>query len=139
MSHLRERATKPGTEAATPLSVLVADDEQSLRLLVSATIASDRYTVLEASNGDEAWALAQRHRPALALLDVRMPGLSGVEVARRIKASHDLAGTTVIMLSSKAQPEEIQFALSAGADRYLTKPFSPLELLTTVEQALGIS
>lgn len=119
--------------------MLVADDERSLRLLVSATIASDRYTVLEAATGDEAWALVQRHRPALALLDIRMPGLSGVEIARRIKASPDLAGTTVIMLSSNVQVDDIELALSAGADKYLTKPFSPLELLTVVEQTLGIS
>ena len=126
-------ATDPGMK-----TVLIADDEPSLRLLVSATIESDQYSVLEAADGDEAWKLIQQHRPAVALLDVQMPGRTGLELARSIKSDPALADTRVIMLTSKAQESDIAAGLAAGADLYLTKPFSPLELLTGVERALGL-
>jgi CheY-like chemotaxis protein len=116
-------------------TVLIADDEPSLRLLVSATIACDEYEVIEAMDGDEAWSLIRRHRPRVVLLDVQMPGRTGLELTRSIRGDPDLAQTCVILLTSKAQQTDIQAGLDAGADRYLTKPFSPLELLRVVEQA----
>jgi CheY-like chemotaxis protein len=119
-------------------TVLIADDEPSLRVLVNATIASEDYQVVEAMDGDEAWGLMHRYRPDVALLDVQMPGRTGLELTRAIKADPELAGTTVILLTSKAQDSDVQAGLEAGADRYLTKPFSPLELLAAVEQALGV-
>ena len=120
-------------------TVLIADDEPSLRVLVHATIASDQYLVLEAVDGDEAWQLLLEHKPDLALLDVQMPGRSGLELTRAIRAEPELAHVHVILLTSQAQETDIQAGLTAGADRYLTKPFSPLELLTVVEEALGIA
>lgn len=120
-------------------TVLIADDEPSLRLLVSATIESEQLVVVEAQDGDEAWALLREHRPHLALLDVQMPGRTGLELARAIRADPGLAGTKIIILTSKAQQADIQAGLAAGADIYLTKPFSPIELLTAVEQALGVN
>lgn len=119
-------------------TVLIADDEPSLRLLVSATIESELLTVLEAQDGDEAWALLQEQPPDLALLDVQMPGRTGLELARAIRAEPTLAHTKIIILTSKAQQADIAAGLAAGADLYLTKPFSPIELLTAVEQTLGI-
>jgi CheY-like chemotaxis protein len=118
-------------------TVLIADDEPSLRLLVSATISSDEYDVVEAVDGDEAWGLIRRHRPSVVLLDVQMPGRTGLDLARAIRDDPDLTGTSVILLTSKAQQADIEAGLAAGADRYLTKPFSPLELLRVVEQAVG--
>jgi CheY-like chemotaxis protein len=118
-------------------TVLIADDEPSLRLLVSATIASDEYEVVEAVDGDEAWGLICRHRPNVVLLDVQMPGRTGLELARAIRNDPDLSKISVILLTSKAQQADIEAGLAAGADRYLTKPFSPLELLRVVEQAVG--
>jgi len=120
-------------------TVLVADDEPSLRLLVNATIASDQYAVVEATDGDEAWQLLLEHQPEVALLDVQMPGRSGLEIVRAIRNQPQLSGTHVVLLTSKAHDEDIKAGLAAGADRYLTKPFSPLELLTVVEEALGLS
>jgi CheY-like chemotaxis protein len=117
-------------------TVLIADDEPSLRLLVNATIASDDYDVVEAMDGDEAWGLIRQHRPSVALLDVQMPGRTGLELTRAIRQDPDLAGMCVILLTSKAQQADVQEGLDAGADRYLTKPFSPLELLRVVEQAV---
>ena len=117
-------------------TVLIADDEPSLRLLVSATIASDEYDVVEAMDGDEAWGLIREHHPSVVLLDVQMPGRTGLELARAIRADPELNKTCVILLTSKAQQADIQAGLAAGADRYLTKPFSPLELLRVAEQAI---
>jgi CheY-like chemotaxis protein len=117
-------------------TVLIADDEPSLRLLVNATIASDDYEVVEAEDGDQAWRLIREHRPRVALLDVQMPGMTGLELTRAIREQPELADMCVVLLTSKAQQGDIQAGLNAGADRYLTKPFSPLELLTVVEQAI---
>lgn len=119
-------------------TVVIADDEPSMRLLVHATIESDDHVVVEAADGVEAWALIQQHKPQLVLLDVEMPGRSGLEVLRSIKADPSLVATRVILLTSKAQESDIEAGLIAGADFYLTKPFSPLELLTRVEEALEL-
>lgn len=126
------------TELEALRTVLIADDESSIRLLVHATIESDDYTVVEAADGAQAWALTQELKPSLVLLDVQMPGQSGLEVLRSIKADPDLKGTRVILLTSKALERDIEVGLIAGADFYLTKPFSPLDLLTRVEEALQL-
>jgi len=120
-------------------TVVIADDEPSMRLLVHATIESDDHRVVEAVDGVEAWTLIQQHKPQLVLLDVEMPGLSGLEVLRAIKADPSLVATRVILLTSKAQESDVEAGLIAGADFYLTKPFSPLDLLTRVEEALQLS
>lgn len=119
-------------------TVLIADDEPSMRLLVHATIDSDDYTVYEAADGDQAWAIIQKYRPSLILLDVQMPGRSGLDILRAIKADRNMDGTHVILLTAKAQEADIEAGLIAGADFYLTKPFSPLDLLTRVEEALRL-
>ena len=119
-------------------TVVIADDESSMRLLVHATIESDEYRVVEACDGTEAWALIQKLRPSLVLLDVQMPGRSGLEVLKLIKDDPILASTRVILLTAKAQEGDIESGLIAGADFYLTKPFSPLDLLTRVEEALEL-
>jgi len=119
-------------------TVVIADDEPSMRLLVHATIDSDDYYVVEAADGDQAWALIQAHKPALVLLDVQMPGRNGLDVLRSIKADASLKATRVIMLTAKAQEADVETGLIAGADFYLTKPFSPLDLLTRVEEALQL-
>jgi len=130
--------TRTPTDLELLRTVLIADDESSIRLLVHATIESDDYAVVEAADGAQAWALTQDLKPALVLLDVQMPGQSGLEVLRSIKADPGLKGTRVILLTSKAQERDIEVGLIAGADFYLTKPFSPLDLLTRVEEALEL-
>ena len=119
-------------------TVVIADDEPSMRLLVHATIDSDDYTVVEAGDGAQAWAMIQQHKPSLVLLDIQMPGKSGLEVLQLVKADPSLAATKVILLTAKAQESDIEAGLIAGADFYLTKPFSPLDLLTRVEEALQL-
>jgi DNA-binding response OmpR family regulator len=116
--------------------VLVADDEPSIRLLLHATIESDDYKVIEARDGDEAWTLIQQLKPALVLLDVQMPGLAGLEILRSIKGDPSLAATRVIVLTARALSIDVEAGMEAGADFYLTKPFSPTDLLARVEEAL---
>ncbi len=96
-------------------TVLIADDEPNLRLLVSATLLSDEFDVLEAEDGDEAWDLIVKHRPEIVILDLQMPGRTGLELAESIRKTGGYA---------------------AGADVYLTKPFLPIELLNAVERAM---
>ena len=132
---MRDR-TQPDVQV--PRAVLIADDESSMRLLVHATIESDDYLVLEAADGAEAWAMIQEQRPSLVLLDVQMPGRSGLDLLRSVRADPSLRGTRVILLTSKAPEGDVEAGLIAGADFYLTKPFSPLDLLTRVEEALRL-
>jgi len=120
-------------------SVLVADDEPHLRLLVRASIASDAYAVLEAADGDEAWELIEQYHPAVAVLDVRMPGLTGIALTRKIRAHPEFKGMRVILLTGSAREQDIAAGREAGADLYLSKPFSPVELLEAVERALHVA
>jgi Response regulators consisting of a CheY-like receiver domain and a winged-helix DNA-binding domain len=121
----------------TNATVLIADDEPSMRLLVRATIESDQYEVLEAGDGEEAWDLIRQYKPSVILLDVQMPGRTGLEVLALIRSDPSLKATRVIMLTAKALKADMELGLTAGADLYLTKPFSPLDLLTLVDEALG--
>jgi len=116
--------------------ILVADDEPFIRRLVDATLASEVCEVVQACDGVEAWEVLRRDRPLVAILDGHMPGLTGVQLTRAIREDPLLASTRVILLSGRAQARDVEAAREAGADLYLTKPFSPLELLTVVEQVL---
>jgi len=124
------------TSTRSPYTVLIADDEPSVRMLVQATIETDGYHVIEATDGNEAWSLIQEHSPSLVLLDVRMPGRTGLEILRAIKAEPKLIATKVILLTASAQESDINAGLVAGADFYLTKPFSPRDLLSKMDEAL---
>ena len=116
--------------------VLIADDESSIRRLVTAGLSrSDRH-VIEAADGDRAWELIQQERPHLALIDVQMPGRTGVELTRAIRAATALAGTRVVLLSAKAQAADVAAGLAAGANQYITKPFSIVDLMAVVEREL---
>jgi DNA-binding response OmpR family regulator len=114
--------------------VLIADDEPNLRLLVSATLLSDELDVIEAEDGDEAWKLIQEHQPEIVILDLQMPGRTGLEVAEAIRKTPAVASTRIIMLTSKAQRADVERGYAVGADIYLTKPFLPIELLNAVER-----
>jgi two-component system phosphate regulon response regulator PhoB len=119
-------------------TVLIADDEQSMRLLVHTTIESDDYQVVEASDGDEAWAMIQQYAPSLVILDIQMPGKNGLEVLGLIRSDPALKATRVIVLTAKALANDVATGLTTGADFYLTKPFSPLDLLARVDEALRL-
>jgi DNA-binding response OmpR family regulator len=124
----------PGVPVKT---VVVADDEPFLRELIHATVESEACRVIDAADGDEAWLLIKEHRPSLALLDVRMPGRNGLELARAIRADSELAATHIILIAATAHVADQAAGLAAGADSYVTKPFSPTDLRALVEAALG--
>jgi CheY-like chemotaxis protein len=118
--------------------VLIADDQRTIRMLVSATLAVARLDVIEASDGDEAWGLIRERCPDLAILDVQMPGRTGLELVRAIRQDGQLADMRIILLTATAQGPDVDAGRSLGADRYVTKPFSPLDLLEEVRQVLEL-
>lgn len=110
--------------------VLIADDDPDIRMLVRLRLERSGYAVVAASNGLEALQLATESRPDLAILDVSMPGLSGIEVTRALRERQ--AMLPVILLTGRVQDADVTDGASAGADAYVTKPFSPQELESRV-------
>jgi CheY-like chemotaxis protein len=121
--------------------ILIADDEQPLRLLVRATLEDEsgegRYKIIEAADGNEALEMARRERPELILLDIQMPGLSGLEVCKILKNDPATSHLMIVMLTAKGQQSDRERGLAVGADDYFAKPFSPLELLQLVDGVMG--
>ena len=115
------------------MNVLIADDESSVVELVRVTLEDERVRVVAASDGISAVALAAEVEPHLVLLDVNMPGWDGFEVCRRLRADMRFAATPIVMLTAATRPEDVRRGLEAGATEYLTKPFSPIRLLTLVD------
>jgi CheY-like chemotaxis protein len=120
----------------SPPVVLVADDEPSMLALVGQHIKTMGYRVLEASDGEQAWALAQEHLPDLVILDVMMPGMSGWEVCRKIREDVALAHTAIIMLTGIGENLNELTSPLYGADSYIDKPFAFAELDDKVRVAL---
>ena len=117
--------------------VLVADDEPSTLALLGRHLRSKGYSVLEATDGDEAWELAHEHLPHLVLLDVMMPGMSGWEVCRKIREAVSLAHTGVIMLTGIGETLNEMTSPLYGADAHLDKPFELSALDEAVTRVLG--
>lgn len=117
-------------------TILIADDEPHIVELVRATLEGARVRVVEALDGAGALARAEALRPELILLDVHLPDLSGLEVCARIRRSTALAAAKIVMLTAAAQEDDVARGLAAGADHYLTKPFSPVGLLALVDTLL---
>src|SRR6476620_6334425 len=111
------------SQAEESVVVLVADDEPSTLALVASHLRSKGFSVLEASDGDQAWQLAHEHLPDLVILDVMMPGMSGWEVCRKIREAVSLAHTGVIMLTGIGENLNEMTSPLYGADAYLDKPF----------------
>jgi len=123
-------------------TVLIVDDEQHIRLLIEQTLEDleDEGVELQtASDGEMALDVVRNHHPELVFLDVMMPKMNGFEVCRAIKSDPAMAATTVVMLTAKGQAYDREEGLAAGADRYLTKPFDPDELLDIARAALGLA
>lgn len=119
--------------------ILIVDDEQSLRTLLKAVMSSEEgaFILDEAIDGEDAMDKIKANTPDLVILDVMMPGLSGFEVCERIKNSENLKNIIVLILTAKGQESDKEWANSVGADFFLSKPFSPLELLDTVKSLLA--
>lgn len=125
--------------SALPLSdtIVVADDSMTILAMTSSRLERAGYDIVTATRGDDALRLVQETRPRLVLLDVEMPGLDGVEVARQIRADETLAGIFIVLLTSLSEESQVARGIEAGADAYLTKPFSPQDLQSQVEKLIG--
>jgi DNA-binding response OmpR family regulator len=121
------------TGEGKPRLVLVVDDDEMIRRLVRAVLEADEFEVAEARDGQTALQLASETRPAVVVLDVMMPGIDGVEVCRRL--DHDQA--RVVILTARDDPKLEAEARAAGADAFMTKPFSPMELLDLVAELMS--
>lgn len=115
--------------------ILIADDEASIRLLVR-SILSNNYTIIEAADGQEAVKAAQRHKPALILMDILMPKKDGLQALYEIKTNLATKTIPVVMLTAVNQELDRKLCAEMGAAQYITKPFSPQELLHTIAQFL---
>jgi two-component system chemotaxis response regulator CheY len=117
-------------------SVLIVDDDPFIRKLVATTLEDVAgFQLYEASNGLEAVERAAELRPALVFLDIDMPRMDGIEACRRLRAQDGGAtAATIVMLTAAGASENELLARSAGADMFLTKPFSPLDLLRLVDE-----
>jgi DNA-binding response OmpR family regulator len=117
--------------------ILVADDDDDILFLVTTRLKRDGHEVVQARRGDEALRLAREVKPALAVLDVGMPGLDGLQVLEQIRGDESLAGTKVMLLTAKAQESDVRRGYDSGADAYVKKPFSPSELADRVRELLA--
>ena len=116
--------------------ILVVDDEPSIVRLMEFILARQGHEMLVAVNGEEALQKVRSEQPDLVLLDIMMPRIDGYEVARTLRADAETAGMPIIMLSAKAQEEDIQKGIDVGVNEYITKPFSPEHLVHVVADYL---
>lgn len=117
--------------------ILIIDDNRELRTLVRLTLQTEGYELHEAASADEGLRLAGELRPDLVLLDYMMPGeLNGVEACRALRNDPRLAGIRILMISARAQARDVALGIEAGADVYLSKPFSPAQLAAQVQTLL---
>src|SRR5579863_8599264 len=117
----------------TSAKILIVDDEPQIRRVLRTTLTSQGYTVAEARTGDEALEQIRNERPDLIMLDVNMPGISGLETCREIRASSDIP---IIMLTVRNTERDKVQALDAGADDYVVKPFGSEELMARIRAGL---
>lgn len=118
--------------------ILIVEDHADIRKLLRMTLEFEEYEIHEASNGDMGWEQAQLLAPDIVLMDLMMPGaLDGLAVCRLIKASPQLQHTKVVILTARGQASDQEAGRSAGADAYLMKPFSTLQVLNTLYRLEG--
>lgn len=117
-------------------TILIVDDEPAIREMIAVAMEMAGYRYLEAENAQQAHALIVDERPSLILLDWMLPGTSGIELARRLKREETTAEIPIIMLTAKVEEDNRIQGLETGADDYITKPFSPRELVARLRAVL---
>jgi len=121
--------------------ILIVDDEAHIRMLIEQTLEDledEGVELLLAENGEQALELIQKEEPNLVFLDVMMPKMNGMEVCQKVKKELNLSHVYIILLTAKGQEVDRQKGLEMGADRYMTKPFDPDEMLSIAEEVLKI-
>lgn len=118
--------------------ILIVDDRPEVQELLQVTLEIGDYHILFAEDGWQALDLAYTEHPDIILLDIMMPDseIDGLEVCRRLKADPATVGTPIILLSAKGRQDDIEAGMAAGADDYVTKPFSPIDLISRIERKL---
>lgn len=115
--------------------VLIVDDDPFIRRLIVTTLEGvSSFDLHEASDGEEAVQTARREGPRLVFLDIDMPRMDGIEACRQMRAEPAMDGARIVMLTASTEDSARERAAAAGADRFLTKPFSPLDLLRLVDE-----
>jgi DNA-binding response OmpR family regulator len=118
------------------IRALIADDDQDISELVAYKLRQAGFEVDIASDGPSALAAAESNRPDVAVLDVMMPGMSGIDVCRELRTRYGARALPIILLTARAQEADVQMGFEVGATDYLTKPFSPSELVTRIRAVL---
>ncbi|MEZ7895576.1 MAG: response regulator [Thauera sp.] len=117
--------------------ILVIEDQPEIRKLICMTMDYDGFEIHESDNGDSGLKMIKALRPGVVLLDVMMPGsIDGFQVCERVRADPEIAHTPIVMLTARGQQSDILTGRRVGCDEYLTKPFSPLQLIEIVERLL---
>jgi len=119
-----------------PEKILVVEDESDIRKLIVYHLLQERFRILEAENGEEALELVNREKPRLIILDLMLPGLSGLEFCKMIRQQAPTAHVPILMVTAKAGEADRVVGLEMGADDYITKPFSPREMVARVKAVL---
>jgi len=117
--------------------ILIVEDQEDLRGVLRDLLSGSGYAVVEAADGQDGVAKAKSERPDLILMDIQLPVIDGYEATRQIKVDPILAKTPIIAVSSFAMKGDEEKARAAGCDHYVTKPYSPLQLLRTIRSVLG--
>jgi len=120
--------------------LLIVDDEAHIRLLIEQSLEDledEGVELLFADNGEKALNIIQEEKPNLVFLDVMMPKMNGMEVCHKVKKELGIEGVYIILLTAKGQEVDRQKGLEMGADRYMTKPFDPDEMLSVAEEILN--
>lgn len=121
--------------------LLIVDDEAHIRMLIEQTLEDledEGVELLFAENGEEALGIIQSEKPNLVFLDVMMPKMNGMEVCQKVKKELNLHEVYIILLTAKGQEVDRQKGLDMGADKYMTKPFDPDEMLAVAEEILNM-
>lgn len=118
------------------MKILIADDELRLRKVVALYLRKCGHDVLEAENGKQAVAMAEEHNPDVIVLDVVMPEMTGIEATKQIRQNERIKDKPIILLTANAGEKDRKLGSEAGADKYMTKPFSPKELMEAVNEAV---
>jgi len=117
--------------------ILIAEDEASVRSLIRLTLDSGQTEIFEVADGTSAIEVALRELPELVFLDWEMPGQTGIEVCRALRAAPEAEGMKIVMLTARSDNRHRLAGFEAGADDFITKPFSPVQLLNKVIEVLG--